>query len=122
MTAIDDRLIPKVEALIARLGKSIVINCVTNEGTVSNDGSVKGRTETPVTVKVIPPYPVDDKYVNGDTTRMGDLQTYVPAVSFGYEPVAGWTAVIDNKTWTIVSVEPIYTGDAIALYGLVMRK
>ena len=121
-TPLDIRLIPKVLAIVSRLGKSITFETISG-GTYDPLTRVyTGGSMTPIVKKVSPPYKFEDAVVNGDSIQAEDLQTDLPASGLSFTPKVGWTVLIDSVRYRILSVSPVYTGEAVALYHMQLRK
>ncbi len=119
-TPLDTRLVPRVYALIERVGRNITFHTVsytynpaTSTGAEAND--VQDRTR-----KATPPFPAVDAYVPNDTTTTDRLAFYIAAQGLAFTPVKGMRVVIDTRTYTVLSIEPIRTGDLIALWQIVV--
>ena len=123
MTAFDDEFVPLALEMITEDGKSVTFMTYP----LSLHDATTGRTtlgrETNYTKFIIPPYAYEEKYINGDTVKSGDMKTGVAASGLGFVPNPSETKVIiDSVEWSIVNVNPIYSGEQIALYMLQLRK
>lgn len=122
MTDLDTRLIPKVLAIVNRLGKSVTFETVSGGSYDPLTRVVTGGTMTPVVKKVTPPYEFKNYLIDGDNIRVGDLQIDLPASGLTFTPERGWIVVIDTVRYTVIKVSPVYTGEQIALYNLQLRS
>jgi hypothetical protein len=48
--------------------------------------------------------------------------TYIAAEGLTFTPKPGIRVGIDSDVWQAVAVQPIYTGELIACWGLLLRK
>ncbi len=121
MTDLDDRLIPKVLALVNRLGRVATFYEVTKTGDPKT-GEV--TTSTPILHKrkVTPRAEYDLAFVNNDTIKAGDMSVILPASGLRFTPVEAMKVVIGDDTWKIVSIRPLDPGEKTAAYKLQMRK
>jgi len=83
--------------------------------------TVKG-TVSQYVKKVIPPSPVEERYIDGDLIRSGDLWTGAAALNIEFTPEPGIEVMIDNQTWKVVQVKPVYANEKMVLYNLQLRK
>lgn len=85
-------------------------------------GKVTGGSPAPFNKKIVPPYPYEQKLVDGDVIRVDDMRTGVAASGLGFTPERMKTTVtIDSRIWTVVNVQPIYSGEDVAMYLLQLR-
>ncbi len=121
-TELDEELLEDVFDLIDEVGKTVTFWVY---GSETYDPVTGKRTTGDVTefdLKVIPPYEVSLKYVDGDVVRIGDLLTGVPAKDIAFTPERGIRVTIDSSIWVIKRVGPIYSGERICLYLMQLRK
>lgn len=128
-TVLDDILVPKAKDLIDRFGKVATFKVQSSE-TYDTATGITGETETEVSVKVTPPSPYNDRLVDNDLIRAGDMQiAFAPTaldettgVAISFTPENGMKVVLDSATWKVERVNSVYSGDSIALYVLTLRK
>lgn len=119
-TTLDIRMIPRVLAIIAKYGKSATFSAST--GTYNPASGNVANTATTYSKKIIPPYAYENKYVDGDIIKQGDMRSGVAASGLEFTPTPGMSVEIDSATWKIIAVSPVYTGELIAMYELQLRK
>ena len=122
MTSLDDKLVPKVYALLEKLGKRVQFESV-SAGTY--DPATRTTTNKSVltfTRKVTPPSSFEDKLVNGDTIRATDLKVYTAAQGIPRVPKNVDQVTVDGITYKITVVKPIYSGEQVCLYMMGLRK
>jgi len=122
MTALDDRLLPKVLAIVEKFGIDAVFD---EPGTKTYDPTTGETTEsgnTNHTEKVTPPEGYPDNYMGGDVVKQGDVQIYLPAFGLGFTPVVSLDVAVGGKDYHLVGVDPVYSGEEIALYRLQLRR
>jgi len=121
MTTLDDKLIPKVYALINSYGKTASYEVYAGESYDETTGKTTMGSKTAYSVKITPPEQ-EKTIVQGDTLPSGDCFCFMSAYGLSFSPAAGHRLVIYSKTWRVLSVFPIYTGESIALYKLLLRS
>lgn len=122
MTALDDKMVPKAFQLIAKLGKLVRFVVVSGGAYDPTTQTMTGETTTNVDAKTSPPTRVSEKLIDGDNVRFGDLVIYLPAQGLTFVPKIEHTVVIDSRTYRILEVGPIYSGEQIALYEIRVRE
>jgi len=105
-TELDKELVPEVYTLIDELGEAVIFEVA--------DGLL-------YSLKITPPEPFQDSFIDNDVIREGDLTTYVAAKDIPFTPAPGIKMTLESKDYTVIKVSPIYTGELIALYTLHLR-
>ncbi len=76
--------------------------------------------------KIVPPDKYDKEFVDGDLIRANDLQTGVAGDGLEFELTPGTLTrihvTIDTEVFKIVKVQPIYSGEQVAIYMLQLRQ
>jgi len=121
-TELDIELIDDVYDLINELGKTVTFWVYGSETYDPTTGKQSTGDATQYNKKVIPPYEVELKYVDGDFIRIGDMISGVPAKDIQFTPERGIKVTIDSAVWEIKRVSPIYSGERICLYLFQLRK
>lgn len=118
-----DKVFPGLASdLLARygaIGKLIYVN----KGEI--DPATGKRTESTRSkmVKLQPPYPFSRTAIDGSLVQEGDAMTMVAARDIGAAPVANQDRVeVSGRTWQIVGVNPLDSGDQTAAYELHIRR
>lgn len=122
MTTLDTTIPPEVVAILAELGKDVVFT----EAPVPGDydpttGRTTQTTPDTYTVKSCPPFAYEQRYVNGNTVREGDLRLLIAGSGQSFVPTAGQVVAFDSMTFTVVSVLPYYSGESIAAWEVQVR-
>lgn len=121
-TALDTKLVPKVLALLARLGATATLKTKTAAEYDPTLTSQAIPTGTPDAVKITPPEIRRAHAIAGAGHELR-LLTFVAASGLTTVPVAGKSLLtIGARTYIITAVGDIYTGDEIALYELEVEK
>ena len=115
-TVLDTKILPKVLAIIEKYGRTVNV-AIDTQAKDWSTGIVSTTTATN-TVKCSPPEPFNQRYVDGDLVRTGDMETLFAAQDLPFAPVVGMR--IDTK-WTAVRVDPIYSGDLVAAWKVQLR-
>ncbi len=122
MTQLDDQLLPEVKAIIDEFGKSVVFEELTlSEYDPTTGAATEGGPNT-YTVVVTPPDKVKQYLVNGETIQVGDSVIMMPAQDAEFTPVVDQAVTIDTVDFKVVKVEPIYSGDLIAVWTIFLRR
>ena len=122
-TAFDDEFVPLALEMIEEDGKSVIFKTYPAAAYDPASGETVVGSVTSSSEKVIPPFHYEEKYINGDTIQLGDMQTGIAASGLAFVPDPSITkVVIDSAEWTIVNMNSIYSGEEIALYMLQLRK
>lgn len=124
MTDLDDKLVPKALELINKFGADIVYTRKSTEGTYDpTTGETTGSATASPTVKMTPPFPLEDEYRGESTGEEGNLrESYLAASGLGFVPQKNDSFVWkDGKTYTVVEVLPLYSGEQVAAFGLVAK-
>ena len=122
-TAMDEKFIPMALRMIEKFGKTVEIKIYPDAvyGPTTGETAVGGYVR--YVKKIIPPYPYEQKYIDGDIVQQGDLQTGIAGSGLGFTPEPGLTKItIDTLVWNIVNMKPIYSGEQIAMFQLQLRK
>lgn len=77
-------------------------------------------TETSYSVKISPPAPVAENRITG-VVAAGDAATYLAASEVAIKPRTEDRLVWDGKTWQIVQVNELVSGDLKAAFEVVIR-
>lgn len=119
MTFLDLTLPDKVYELVEKYGKEVSF---TSE--VKTFDATTGATTSTATVykrKVTPPEEFDSKYIDNDTVRLGDMQITLAAKGLKFTPIESMKVLIDAKSFNIVAIRKIYTGELIGAYTVQLR-
>ena len=119
-TSLDTKLIPAVQDLLKKFGKTVTFTTSVvksyNPATGSVSNLVAERTH-----RITPPTKFDISLIDNTTIEYEDLQTYTDPIStITFE--VGLIVTIDSRRYQVVSVSPIYSGDDICLFELQLRK
>jgi len=121
-TVLDTRMGKTVDRLITKYGKAATFWVYPDAEYDPAIGKKASGDAAQYSKKIIPPYAYEEKWINGDTIRAGDMRTGVAGKDIEFEPAKGMKITFGDQVWTIVLVSPVYTGERIALYLMQMRK
>lgn len=137
MTALDDRIRPRVVALISKYGLNATFEVLASAVPDATTGTVTetAATGSPFTAKISPPEPVTWQFLEhesshagrgagagGDVVRTGDVSCLVAAKDLAFTPLSATgsmlarTMTIDGIAYTIVKIEPIWSGEEVAAW------
>lgn len=120
-TELDLELGPVVVELLTEFGKDITFTIGGDNDYDPKTGITDQDGQTTVVLKGSPPTPV--RYFGGDSVaREGDSRTYIASSGLTFTPKPGLVVEIDSEKWQVVSVTPIYTGELVGAYGLLLRR
>jgi len=80
------------------------------------------ETETTESVNAVPPQELDLSRVDGSLIQTGDTFVGLPAPSVSQVPSSNDSIRFDGDTWSVVRVQPIYSGEKVALYRVQLRE
>jgi len=92
-TNLDKRMIPKVVKLINKYGKTVVFKLYPNAKYNPPTGDMQNLDPIGYIKKIIPPYNYDDKYINGDLIKVGDMQS---GMGVNYTSIPSGVQVVIN--------------------------
>lgn len=122
-TELDTELIPAVFDCIEEFGKSISFVTETTPGVYSAlTGETTGEVESTVVRKVTPPEAANERFIDGDVVKRGDLVTFVAAKDLTFTVINGMKILFDGDTFKVVQVTKIYSGDDVALIQIFIRR
>jgi len=120
MTELDTRFALRLPPIINKYGKNVVIELAPAREYSLSGGRTVESSPIKYTIKCTPP----QLAVRGwqDTVlQTGDMEVYtLPNDSIDFRQ--GRRIQIDSAQWTIETVKPIYSGELIALWGLLLRR
>ena len=130
-TALDLQIRPVATDLIGQFGRTVIVRHVENGYNPQTDETTTVRTDIS-TKGVIEGYSaklMQAKYTMAGSERatliqVGDLQVTVPGEAFDSSPLPADVVFLDSTSgslYTIVSVEPVYSGEQVAIYILQVR-
>ena len=122
MTALDDKLVPKALTMITNFGKNATFKVIAGADYDPLTGEVSQDGTSNIVRKIIPPMTYERKFIDGEIVQDGDLMTGIAASGLTFTPTDGMTVSFDNTSWKIVNVQPVYSGELIALYELQLRQ
>lgn len=110
-----DILIPTVRTIVNLFGKTVSFQ--TDAGTYNPATGKHTANETAVSAVVTPPEPV--RKFDGDTDEQrGEIKVFLPAEDLTFTPDLRMRVVIDTKSYRTVRINPIFTGESVALYEI----
>jgi hypothetical protein len=121
-TTLDTKIAAAILKILNKLGKWLLLSAWPDSEYDPTTGKATQHSASRQTVKGIPPFPYEDKYIDGDLIRVGDVQTGIGANGLSFVPQLGHIVSFDQADWKIVRIGPIYSGERIALYMLHLRK
>jgi len=87
------------------------------------DPATQLATETPVSfvVKGSPPFPFEDRYVDGDIIQQKDVQTILAERDLTFVPDIDGIMIFNSVTYRVLRVFPIYSDSREAAWRLHLR-
>ncbi|RKY09813.1 MAG: hypothetical protein DRP56_02105 [Planctomycetota bacterium] len=122
-TEMDETFVPLAVEMLDEFGKAAVIKTYPDGAYDPTAGETVVGDMVSYAKNIMPPYPYEQKYIDGDVIQVGDLQTALAGNGLEFTPEPGLTViVIDTLEWNIVNMMPLYSGEQIALFMLQLRK
>lgn len=121
-TDMDEEMAEAVEEILTELGKILEYKVSSTDDYDASAGTIATGIVSSHFEKSIPPYQVALGQVDGTTIQIGDLVTGIAGQGLTFIPEKNMTVVIDGQVWKIAELGPIYSGEQIALYLLILRK
>jgi len=94
-------------------------------GTESYDPTTGEFTRSGASVhteKVTPPVGYDNKFIDGDTVKEGDMNILLSNYDLSFDVVPGVEVEFNDQRWKVVTVKPIYSGEQISVWDLQIRR
>lgn len=121
-TKIDTKLRNAVQKVISKLGKPLVFEIPAAGQYDPHEGDViRGASES-FTARSIPPYKAKDMFDLSDALKRSERVTGVAAQGLEFTPAENVKVTIDGEKFIIDIVEPIYSGEQVALYLLGLKR
>ena len=109
------------ERLIRAHGKTVTIRRVTRSFDPASGKATETHEDFPA--KVSPPERFRQALIDGTLVQTGDLRAELAAEDLATVPEPACDRiVIDGTAWSLVRVDPVMSGEQIALYSLHLRK
>ncbi|MBX3380112.1 MAG: hypothetical protein KF805_08445 [Phycisphaeraceae bacterium] len=123
-TALDTKIAAKLPPIVAKYGKDVSITRNPTSVAQPGLGTVTAGAPSTATYKVTPPQGVSTRLIDGENILVGDHEVYLPNQSLAWTPRVEDSLVvtIDGVPWKCVAIEPVYSGELIAVWRLVLRK
>lgn len=123
MTELDQILPQEAFDLIDEFGKLTTYKFVeTTDYDVESGTSDVALDGEPFQPKCAPPESFKDgDTVDGNLVERGDKKLTFPALAFTIKPTPSDLVGFDGKTYTVIAVETVYSGELAALYILQAR-
>lgn len=123
MTELDEEFVPLATEMIDEMGKTVVFKTYPDASYDEVEGETTLGDVISYIKKIIPPYNYDHKYIDGDIIKVGDMQTGIAGQGLEFTPEPGLIEIIiDEQTWKIINMMPLYSGEQIAMFLLQLRK
>jgi hypothetical protein len=122
LTSLDISLGPVVKSLIDEFGKVLTFVVGGDNAYDPVTGITDQDNRTTVQVKGSPPAPVRRAYGADEPARDSECKTYIAASGLTFNPEPGLVVIIDSIRWQTVEVSPVYTGEQVAAYGLLLKR
>lgn len=123
--ALDTLALNQGLALLSKFGKALTLSRTT-VGTYDPDSltTAAGSTLTSPAYGIIDAYSLQgfgSAYQQG-LVHTGDQKALVAAKGLTFDPAEGDTLTVGGVIWTVVRVQPIWSGEKVALWDLQVRR
>ena len=115
-------MIPRVRTIVRKLGIDATFTVISGDAYDPTTGDKSAGTPTDYTKKITPFEMYDEKYIDGDVVKAGDVRVLLPANSLEFDPKTGMDVVVALNKYKVIHQKPIYTGEQIGLYDLQLRR
>lgn len=111
------------QKVIDKFGQSVTLRIVT-AGAYDPTTRSATNTDTDQTVNgiVMKPSLGSSQFSENGGVRLGDRLVTIPAKNLTTAPDTSSLVVIDSKEYEVVEVNPVYSGDEVAIYELLVRR
>lgn len=111
------------QKVIDKFGQSVTLRIVT-AGSYDPSTRTASNTDADQTVNGIITKPSlgASQFSEAGAVRLGDRQVTIPAKNLTTVPDTSSLVVIDSKEYEVVEVNPVYSGDEVAIYELLVRR
>jgi len=120
VTVLDDKLLPAIASMAAKLGKDVTVTAESLSYSPTS-GSSSRSTTSYSNQKLLGLKPVSVQYLERGLAEDGDSEAIFAASGLSFTPVLGLRVAIGSKTYTTTMVEEIHSGASIAAYRVVLR-
>jgi len=117
---LDSVLVPLANKLVNDFGKT-----VTYKQRVSSYDATTGKTtftETESSAIITPPEPYRQNRIDGTTIQAGDAVANIAGSSISFVPAISDRIDLNGSDWQVVRVNPVFSGEEVAIYELQLRQ
>ena len=118
--ALDSEILPLAKELADEFGKAVTLVSVSETFDPATGNTT--TTETTHLVNAVPPQAFNKSRIDGSLIQAGDTVIGLPAQPLSDPPTTEDKLRFDGGTWTVVAVDPIYSGEQVALYNVQVRQ
>ena len=124
MTDLDLEVLPEVVAILEEFGRdaTFIVRSKTYGDAEVTSGQTTYGSEPNVVAKCTPPWPYDLSFRDGDVVTQGHAKIYVAGQDLAFTPKTGMQVVIDGRTWTVLVVTPISSGEQNAAWAMEIER
>ena len=120
-TALDTSLVPTAYALLQEFGQDAVH---TKKASKTYDPATLEVTEgidVIQNVKISPPTKYSLFYIASGAVKQGEVVTYLSPENLDFLPEQDHTFTLNGVVYTLLKVDPIYSGNFIAIYEISLK-
>lgn len=117
---LDSVMVPLANQLIGDFGKTVSYK----QRASSYDPSTgkTSFTETETSAIIAPPEPYKQNRIDGTVIQQGDVMTSIAGSSISFVPEISDRVLMNGVDWQVVGVNPVFSGELVALYELQLRQ
>ena len=119
--ALDSTFRPLAVDLARQFGKTVTLVRVTGSTFDPSTGQTTETTDE-TTFAAVPPQAFSFDRIDGSLVQSSDTLLGLPALSVPAAPTLEDKVKLDGHTWSIVQVQPTYSGELVALYQVQLRR
>lgn len=117
---LDSVMVPLAKQLIGDFGKTVTYKVRTNSFDV--DSGKTTFTETESSAVIAPPEPYKQNRIDGTVVQQGDVMTSIAQSAISFVPKISDRVLLNSVDWEVVGVNPVYSGELVAMYELQLRQ
>ena len=121
-TQLDKELRPVVLEIINEVGRNMQFSFPLAKSYDPATGTGSESIFKTVTAKASPPIDFEQRYVNDDSVKRGDVKIFLAAKNLSFTPIIDMEVKFDGISFKAIAVLPIYSGEQVAAFEVQLRK
>lgn len=117
---LDSVMVPLAKQLIGDFGLTVTYKVRSNSFDVTTGKTT--FTESSSSAIITPPEPYKQNRIDGSVIQQGDVMTSIAQSAISFVPTISDRVLFNSVDWEVVAVNPIFSGEQIAMYELQLRQ